>query len=476
MSIATERCQAAQAELVTATGRPGQATADLALVGAELEVPLVTGGWRRYVNLDYAASAPCLVSVQRAVDALLPWYSSVHRGAGYKSQLATEAYEGARAAVRSFVGARPSDTVVFTRNTTDAINLLAAALPPEAEVLTFASEHHANLLPWRRHRVTYLPVPASPAEALERLDRALAAASGEPRLVAVTGASNVTGEIWPYPQITRLAHEHDARVLLDAAQLAPHHPIDMTSEDIDYLAISGHKLYAPLGAGALVGRPDWLTAREPFLAGGGAVRYVAVDGVLWADLPDRQEAGSPNVLGAVALGVACRTLQATGMHQRAAAEADLLDLARTGLAAIPGIQQYRLWAPDHPRVPVLPFTLRTVTYAQLAAVLSAEYGIGVRHGCFCAHPLMMALLRISPAHRAHLYHDLSRGQPAEVPGAVRASIGLGTTSADIAHLIDALDTIATAGPRWSYRCTPDGTDCQPDPDPRPRPPLPFDLA
>ena len=465
-----------RANLLTTMDRPDPATADLTLVGSELDVPLVTGARCRYVNLDYAASAPCLASVKRAVDALLPWYASVHRGTGYKSQLATEAYEGARAAVRSFVGGRSSDTVVFTRNTTDAINLLAAALPPDAEVLAFASEHHANLLPWRRHRITYLPVPASPAEALERLDRALVAGSGEPRLVAVTGASNVTGEIWPYPQIARLAHEHEARVLLDAAQLAPHHPVDMTSEDIDYLAISGHKLYAPFGAGALVGRPDWLAAREPFLAGGGAVHYVAVDGVLWAELPDRQEAGSPNVLGAVALGVACRTLQAADMHQRAATEADLLDLARTGLAAIPGIEQYRLWSQDHPRVPVLPFALRTVAYAQLAAVLSAEYGIGVRHGCFCAHPLMVALLHISPAHYARLYRDLSRGHPTQVPGAVRASIGLGTTSADITHLIDALDAIATAGPRWSYRSSPDGTDCWPDPDPRPRPALPLDLA
>jgi selenocysteine lyase/cysteine desulfurase len=464
------------ATLLTTVGRPYPAAADLALVGSELDVPLVTGARRRYVNLDYAASAPCLASVKRAVDALLPWYASVHRGAGYKSQLSTDAYEGARAAVRSFVGARSSDTVVFTRNTTDAINLLAAALPPDAEVFAFASEHHANLLPWRRRKVTYLPVPASPAEALERLDRALAARSDGPRLVAVTGASNVTGEIWPYPQIARLAHEREARVLLDAAQLAPHHPVDMTGEDIDYLAISGHKLYAPFGAGALVGRPDWLAARDPFLAGGGAVRYVAADCVLWADLPDRQEAGSPNVLGAVALGVACRTLQAADMHQRAAAETDLLNLARAGLATIPGIQQYRLWSQDHPRVPVLPFALSTVAYAQLAAVLSAEYGIGVRHGCFCAHPLMVALLHVSPAHLARLYHDLSRGQSPAMPGAVRASIGLGTTSADIARLVDALDTIATAGPRWSYHSSPDGTDCWPDPDPRPRPPLPLDLA
>lgn len=342
MSIATQPCRPAQDALPVIADRSDPDRVDLALVGSEVEVPVVTGGRRRYVNLDFAASAPCLVSVQRAVEALLPWYSSVHRGAGFTSQLATAAYEGARVAVGSFVGARPEDAVVFTRNTTDALNLLAAALPAEAEVVVFAAEHHANLLPWRRRRVRCLPVPASPDEALDRLQRALATGSGGARLVAVTGAGNVTGEIWPYPQIARLAHEHGARVLVDAAQLAPHHPIDMTGEDIDYLALSGHKLYAPFGAGALVGRPDWLTAREPLLAGGGAVRYVATDDVLWADLPDRQEAGSPNALGAVALGVACRTLQAADLGRLAATEADLADLARVALAAIPGLRQYRL--------------------------------------------------------------------------------------------------------------------------------------
>lgn len=431
-------------------------------------MPLVFGEWRHYVNLDYAASTPCLVAVKQAVDELLPWYSSVHRGAGYKSLLTTGAYEDAREAVRSFVGGRGDDAVIFTRNTTDAMNLLAAALPPDTEVFAFASEHHANLLPWRRGRVTVLPVPATPADALDELDRALAAPARGPRLVTVTGASNVTGEIWPYPQLARLAHEHHARILLDAAQLAPHHRLDMTGEDIDYLAVSGHKLYAPFGAGALVGRPDWLAAREPFLAGGGAVRYVTVDEVLWADLPDRQEAGSPNVIGAVALGAACRILQAADMTRLAATEAALFDLARDRLAAVPGVQQYQMWAPGRPRIPVLAFTLTALPYAQLAAVLSAEYGIGVRHGCFCAHPLMTHLLGLTPAQSADLRRSMTGDTPVALPGAVRASLGLGTTATDIDRLAQALTTIVIDGPRWSYRGSPDGGDYWPEPDPRPR--------
>ncbi len=462
--------------MVQAQGDLGTGTDDLPLVGANLAVPLVTGGQRRYINLDYAASAPCLLAVKEAVDALLPWYSSVHRGAGYKSRLATEAFEGARVAVRAFVRAREDDAVIFTRNTTDAINLLVASLPPRTQVFAFVGEHHANLLPWRRCNITFLPLPPGPDEALQLLDEALLKTPGRPALVAVTGASNVTGEIWPYQQIARLAHEHDARVLVDAAQLAPHRRIDMAAAEVDYLALSGHKLYAPFGAGVLIGRPDWLAGGEPFLAGGGAVRYVSTGEVIWADLPDRQEAGSPNVVGAVALGAACRSLDAVDLDRVGAAETQLLETTRARLLALPGVVTYRLWRADHPRIGVLPFNLATVGYGTLAAALSAEYGIGVRHGCFCAHPLMIKLLQIDEGRDRRLREDLRRGQPTALPGAVRASVGLGSTTADLDGFVDAMTELSVAGPRWTYRISPDGADAMPDPDPRPWPDLPFDLA
>ena len=282
----------------------------------------------------------------------------------------------------------------------------------------------------------------------------------------MTGASNVTGEIWPYPRMARLAHRYGARIMLDAAQLAPHRRIDMAADDVDYLALSGHKLYAPFGAGALVGRRDWLGAGEPFLAGGGAVRYVGTDTTLWADLPDRQEAGSPNVLGAVALATACRTLQAADRDGLEAHQTTVIERARERLLAVPGIELFRLWPAGHPRIGVLPFTLRHVPYARLAAILSAEFAVGVRHGCFCAHPLMAALLHIDAAQDARLRDDLARGVPTAIPGAVRASTGIGTTAADGERFTAAVTTIATEGPRWTYTSTPDGTDCRPTPDPR----------
>src|SRR5260221_1840156 len=317
------------------------------LVGAGTEVPLVGGKSAPYTNLDFAASAPALEAVRDAVEEFLPFYSSVHRGAGWKSQISTEAYEAARAEVSRFVGARADDVVVFTRNTTDALNVLSASLPEGARVFTFAGEHHANLLPWRRHDVTHLPLPSTPAEAVASLERALTSAGLDPILVSITGASNVTGDIWPIEAISALCKSHGARLAVDCAQLAPHAPIDLASWDADWVAFSGHKLYAPYGAGALVGRRDWLEQREPFLRGGGAVEFVTDDTVLWSRAPERQEAGSPNVVGAIAMGVACRTLGEFGMANIAAEKTRLEAYAAPRLAAMPRLTRYLSCPADH---------------------------------------------------------------------------------------------------------------------------------
>ena len=450
----------------------------LRLVGADTEVPLVTGGATRYVNLDYAASAPALQRVHDAVEELLGWYSSVHRGAGFKSRAATAAYEGARESIRQFVNAQPDDAVIITRNTTDSINLLAGTLPVGTHVVAFAGEHHANLLPWKRIGVRYLPVPETPAELLESLAATLRDLPhcDDPHLVAATGASNVTGEIWPLAEIAEVAHANGARLLVDAAQLAPHAPIDMARDGIDYLALSGHKLYAPYGAGALIGHRDWLGAGDPFLRGGGAVKIVTLDDTVWADLPDRQEAGSPNVIGAVALGVACDTLAEAGMAAVAAEEKALLTHARERLADVPGFQHYRVWPAAHPRVGLLTFNLGDMPYDKLAAILSAEHGIGIRHGCFCAHPLMMRLLRVDDAEAHRLLDESRAGHHERLPGAARMSLGLGSTTDEVDAFADALTSIATTGPAWTYEVNSHTDEYEPDPDPRPLPSLPMRLV
>ncbi|MDO8211634.1 aminotransferase class V-fold PLP-dependent enzyme [Conexibacter sp. CPCC 206217] len=425
----------------------------LELVGGDLEVPLVGGEWVRYANLDMAASAPALRQVADIVAELLPYYGSVHRGAGFASVVSTEAYIRAREIARGFVGAREDDLVLFTRNTTDAFNLLASALPPGTTVLTFAGEHHANLLPWRRGDVRHLPIPASPADALDALDAALRGLGAGDALVAVTGASNVTGELWPIQEIAQVAHRHGARVALDAAQLAAHRPIDIAAWDVDYVAFSGHKVYAPYGAGVLAGPADWLDAAPPYLAGGGAVRNVTVDDVEWTTGAARHEAGTPAALGAVAIAAAVSALSATGWERIQAHEQELLERLLTGLDAIGGVRTYELWERGHDRVGVVSFNVADVDPALLAAALSAEHGIGVRDGSFCAHPLME--------------HFAARdGRPRQ---AVRASIGVGTSASDIDRLLRAVERIARDGASWSY-VEHNGYVC-PDPDPRPRPAL-----
>nr|WP_328808606.1 aminotransferase class V-fold PLP-dependent enzyme [Nonomuraea montanisoli] len=399
-----------------------------AVLGADLEVPVKGGRLVGYANLDYAASAPCLEPVSAAVTAALPAYSSVHRGAGYASQLTTARYEQARHTVRAFVGARPDDAVLFTRNTTDATNLLAGCLPAGATAVVFDTEHHASLLPWER--VVRLAPPAFPGEAVRAADEALAALDG-PKLLVVTAASNVTGELWPIAALAHIAHRHGARILVDAAQLVPHRPLNLTALDLDYVAFSGHKLYAPFGAGVLVGRRDWLAAGEPYLKGGGAVRSVAPAGsgdTEWHEDPEpRHEAGTPNVLGAIALAAACDALTATGWSALVREEERLIARLRAGLASIEGVRELSLWGPDHPRVGIVSFTVDGLAAREVAEALSGEYGIGVRDGKFCAHPFVR-----------HLLGSADGGCEDGTASAVRASIGIGTTEEHVDRLVAAL--------------------------------------
>lgn len=405
-----------------------------AVAGAALRVPLVTGGDIGYANLDHAASAPCLDAVRSAVDEFLPWYASVHRGAGFASQVSTRLYERTRDVVRRFVDARGGDSVIFTRNTTDAFNLLAKALPRKTSVVVFDSEHHAALLPWRGPNVRRVRLPRTRLAAVSVVDEALAECPQGPRLVVVAGASNVTGELLPVAEIAAVARKHGARVALDAAQLAPHRRVSLRELDVDYVALSGHKLYAPFGAGALIGRSDWLRAAEPYLAGGGATKLVTEEAVVWNSGEERHEAGSPNTVGVYALGVACEQLaadwDAVGAH-----EAALLERLRKGLESLPGFAELRFFDAPVDRVGTVSFVVDGFEPGWLAAVLSAEYGIGVRDGAFCAHVAARRLIREAG----------SEGQQA-----VRVSLGLGSTEEHVDRLVLALRQIVARGARWEY--------------------------
>jgi selenocysteine lyase/cysteine desulfurase len=418
----------------------------VALVGDALLVPCVDGVDRPYLNLDAAASTSALAEVARRVQEFLPWYSSVHRGAGFKSRLATAAYEDARAAVMAFAGRAPGggDVAIMCRNTTEAVNQLAyrLRLRPDDVVVTTVVEHHANLLPWarvcRRRFVECGPDGTFDVDAvIAALD-----ATPRPRLLTLTGASNVSGWLPPLDAIIDAAHERDVPVLVDAAQLAAHRPLPVSA---DYLAWSGHKMYAPFGTGVLVGPLTTFADGDPFLAGGGAVDLVDLDEVVWTDPPDREEAGSPNVVGAVALHAAIDELGRIGWSAIEAHDDHLAHRLRAGLAATPGV---RLLGPDQAdtTLPLAAFTVDGVTHALVAARLSAEYGIGVRHGCFCAHPYITRLLGLSGAEIAAYRQAVLAGDRRRMPGAVRASAGLGTSAGDVDRLLAAVAEIAGGRP------------------------------
>ena len=401
------------------------------LVGTGLLVPCLDGVDRPAVELDQAASTQALPEAAARVAEFLPWYSSVHRGAGYRSRRATADYELARRAVLSFAGRSPDgpDVAIFCRNTTEAINQLAyrMRLRPEEVVVTTVVEHHANLLPWGRVATRrYVECSTDGTFSVEAVCGALDADGPPPALLAVTGASNVTGWLPPLDDIITEAHRRGVRVVVDAAQLAPHRPLPVAA---DFLAFSGHKLYAPFGSGALVGPRSFFETGDPFLAGGGAVDLVGLDEVIWTAPPDREEAGSPNVVGAVALHAAVEAIGRIGWEAVAAHERELARRLTGGLAAIDGVQ---LLGPlrssgreDEPveTLPVAAFTVAGMHHALVAARLSAEYGIAVRHGCFCAHPYVVRLLGLSDEAVGAYRDEVLRGDHRNVPGAVRARPG-----------------------------------------------------
>jgi selenocysteine lyase/cysteine desulfurase len=435
----------------------------LALVGDELRVPCVDGVSRPYVGLDAAASTGALPSVMKRVMEFLPSYSSVHRGAGYKSQFSTARYEDARDAALRFAGREGRDDVaIICRNTTEAINHLVyrLRLRPSDVVVTTVIEHHANLLPWSRV-ATCRYVECAPDGTFTLADvESVLDASPEPRLLTLSGASNITGWMPPLAEIIEAAHRRGIPVVVDGAQLAPHRPLP---HNADFVAWSGHKMYAPFGAGVLIGPRSAFRDGDPFLAGGGAVDLVDLDEVVWTTPPEREEAGSPNVVGAVALHAALEALEEVGWPEITDHDQRLARLLRGGLGAVPGV---RVLGPDlaSDTLPVATFTVEGVPFALVAARLSAEFGIGVRHGCFCAHPYLTRLLELSADEVDQFQINVRHGDRRSMPGAVRASCGINTSDEDVHRLLDALTQIASdPEPPCAYHQDPLSGDYFPDP-------------
>lgn len=424
------------------------------VVGAKTEVPLYDGRTIRYVNLDSAASTPALIKVHQAVEDFLPWYSSVHRGAGYKSRLSTHLYEHARDVVMRFLhGDLVTHEVVFVRNATEALNLLAhrIALGPDELVLTTRMEHHSNLLPWFRRPHELVELTPDGCIDIADLERRLREHHGKVRLVSVSGASNVTGVLPDIHRIARLAHQHNALLAVDVAQLLPHRSFTMGKpgdpDRIDIVAFSGHKLYAPYGAGALVVPTSLFAEGEPMLVGGGSACLLTRSGITWTTGPDLEEAGSPNVIGVVAMAAALAELMRFGMEHIAQHERELTRYAIQRLQDIPGLTLYgpsweSFLSGDEDRLGVFSFNMDGYPYSKVAAVLANEWGLGVRSGCFCAHMYVSHLLGLSDEAAGQIREQITAGLPVGLPGMARASLGIASTKDDIDRLASGLLAIA----------------------------------
>jgi selenocysteine lyase/cysteine desulfurase len=419
------------------------------IAGINTRVPLLDGTTRPYVYLDNGASTPALGGVVDAVAEFLPWYSGVHRGTGFKSLLATRVFDAAHDAVGSFVGADlTTNTVIFTKNSTECINKLSNrfCFRPGDTVVTTLMEHHSNDLPWRKNATTvHVGTRPDGRLDLEAVKRAIASSGGKVRLVAVSGASNITGLCPPIHDIAVWAHAAGAKIFVDAAQLAPHRSIEVGADDdpghIDFLAVSAHKMYAPYGTGALVGPRSFFELGDPDVVGGGVVDIVTLDHAAWNKPPHKEEAGSPNVIGGVALGAAVRILKEVGMDAIASHERELMEYAYPKLTSIPRVITYGPIDRLGEKVGVMAFNVEGMHHSLVAAILGIEGGIGVRDGCFCAHPYVKELLHVTPEEDRILTHEVLSGDKSRMPGMVRASLGCYNTRGDIDALVEMLHRI-----------------------------------
>lgn len=424
---------------------------------------------------DHAASthAPTPV-VEALVEFLTTGYANVHRGAHHLSEKATDRFEHARERVKSFVGAPSDREAVFVMNTTQALGLAShvACSMHDGPVLTTRLEHHSNLLPHASHgrpgevafseaspwygRVEMIRLDLEGRLDLESLETRLRGRP-RPRLLALSCASNVTGVKTPIREV--LEHAQDARVpvLLDGAQILAHEKMDFSrlpGGGPDYFAAAGHKAYAPLGSAFLVAKRDLLDKAPPWMPGGGTVKLVLDDEVMWADSPDRHEGGTPNVPGAVALAAALDFLDRVDLHEAESREMRLFAKLIRGLTDIPGVKTLGPRTTKD-RVGVVSFSVGRWSPAALATALNAEHGVAVRHGCFCAHPYLMELLGI---HAGPFIEEIRRGGSTSapgIPGAVRASLGLYNDEADVDAFLAAVRSLAARAPDSGYAWKPD---------------------
>jgi cysteine desulfurase/selenocysteine lyase len=431
------------------------------VVGLEHEVPLLDGSKTRYIYLDNSASTPTLKPVLQSLNSFMEWYSNIHRGTGFKSLISTHYFEKSREIVTDFFNIDARDhLVIFGKNGTEAINKLAhrVPLPEDGVILLTKMEHHSNDLPWRfRRPVVHVNVDNQGRLDWQDFEKKLDEYKERVALIAVTGASNVTGYINDIYSIAEVAHQYKAKIMVDAAQLAPHRAIDIKApghpQHLDFLAFSAHKIYAPFGLGVLITDRDMFKEGDPDIVGGGTVDLVSEDHAYWTDAPEKEEAGTPNVAGAIALAKALKVIMGIGMDNIARHEADLTRYALQRLKEIPGIIFYGSVREEEveKRLGVISFNVKDMPHALVGAILNYEGGIGVRNGCFCAHPYVKCLLGVTVEETKILEARILMRDRSSIPGAVRLSFGMYNTREEVDKLVDVLKLISAKKYRGTYR-------------------------
>ena len=418
------------------------------IAGVDTKVPLKDGTLSPCINFDNAATTPPFISVVNRIVDFSPWYSSIHRGTGYKSKISSDVYDDSRKAIMDFVGANiDKDCVIYVKNTTEAINKLSNIFKKyydEGVVLSTFMEHHSNDLPWRdKFLLDYIDINDEGKLDMNDFEKKLKKYQGKLKLVTVTGASNVTGLKNQIHEIARLTHHYGAMILVDGAQLIPHCPFDMKAhsspEHIDFLVFSAHKMYAPFGIGVLIGPKSFLGKYPPDYKGGGTIDMVTHDFIKWADMPDKEEAGTPNIMGVVALVEAINILNSIGMENIKNHEENLSRYAIDNLSKIPDVIFYQQSDDNYSRVSIIPFNIKGMNHSQVARILSDEAGIAVRNGCFCAQPYVQKLLKVTKEE----IEERKKGISKTYPGFVRLSFGIYNTCKEIDFLTHVLKEIVS---------------------------------
>ena len=377
------------------------------------------------VYLDNAATTQ---KPRQVIEAMTEEYytvnANVHRGVHRLSQLATDLHEHSRETVRQFLGARSTREIIFTRGTTESINLVASCygelLQEGDEVILSEMEHHSNIVPWqlleKRRGIRLRVIPITDEGQLQ-LDAYEQLFTPRTRLVSVTHVSNVLGTVNPVRRLIDIAHAHDVPVLIDAAQSVPHIPVDVQALDCEFLAFSGHKVYGPTGIGVLYGKEAWLDRLPPYQGGGEMIGHVSFEGTTFNELPFKYEAGTPDFVGTTGLAAALRYVQQIGMEQIAAHEAQLTQYALEQLRTIPGM---RIIGEAPERGSVISFLVGNIHPFDMGTLLD-RLGIAVRTGHHCAQPLMQRL---------------------GIEGTLRASFALYNTTEEVDALVSAVKRVS----------------------------------